>query len=135
MEPGRTARFSESLRRFTGQNPPRSAQLYYSLTTKAEKVSLKVLDYAGKTVIEFPTASGEPGLHRIAWNLTAGRQRAGAPEGGVARRGGRGQAPPGRGPRPGATTGPAPAAPEAGEEEPAGEVMMFFGQHVKKTEN
>jgi photosystem II stability/assembly factor-like uncharacterized protein len=55
-------------RRYAGQNPPNGAQLYYSLGAKAEKVSLKVVDYTGKTVREL-ASSGSPGLHRVVWNL------------------------------------------------------------------
>jgi hypothetical protein len=56
-------------RRFVGENPPAGAQIYYSLTSKANKVSLSIIDYAGKTVRELK-ASGEPGLHKVAWDLT-----------------------------------------------------------------
>jgi photosystem II stability/assembly factor-like uncharacterized protein len=154
MEQGRGGDFSESIRRFIGQNPPRGAQLYYALSQKADKVTLKVLDYAAKTVAEFPAATGEPGLHRIAWNLSTGTQRAGAFGEGGRRRGGRGEpgpggqspAPGGRrggpgrqppaagqpsasapGGRPPATEGQRPAALEETEQEPAAEMMMFFG--------
>jgi hypothetical protein len=76
MEQGRDSFFSESSRRFIGQNPPRGAQVYYSLAHKANNVSLKVLDYAGKTVSQLQ-ASPEAGLHRVAWNLSQGPQRPG----------------------------------------------------------
>jgi hypothetical protein len=56
-------------KKFAGQNPPDGAAVYYSLTQKADKVSLKVLDYAGKLVRELPVQT-EPGLHRAQWNLT-----------------------------------------------------------------
>jgi hypothetical protein len=55
-------------KKFFGQNPPRGAAVYYSLGKKAEKVSLKVMDYAGQTVRELTTKS-EPGLHRVVWDL------------------------------------------------------------------
>ena len=55
---------------FIGQNPPRGAQLFYSLTKKADKVTLKVVDIAGKTIKELPAKAVAPGLHRIAWDLT-----------------------------------------------------------------
>jgi hypothetical protein len=56
-------------KKFAGQNPPDGAAVYYSLTQKADKASLKVLDYAGKLVRELPVQT-EPGLHRAQWNLT-----------------------------------------------------------------
>ena len=111
MEQGRGGQFSESERRFIGQNPPRGAQLYYALGDKADKVTLKVLDYAGKTVADFSAASGEPGLHRIAWNLTTGTQRTGAAGEGGRRRGGRG-APQASGP-------PAAGSRQAGRQPPS----------------
>jgi hypothetical protein len=149
MEQGRDGWFSESERKFVGQNPPRGAQLYYALAAKSDKMSLKVLDYAGKTVAEFPGIKGDPGLHRVAWNLSPGRQRlpaAGGPGGPGGRRGGRGpggtgqgtpqagsgstgpagQRPAGGG-RPAAAPGQRTASPEETEQEPAGEVMTFFG--------
>jgi photosystem II stability/assembly factor-like uncharacterized protein len=137
-EPGGEGMFAGAERRFVGQNPAPGAQFYYSLASKADKVALKVVDYAGKTVAEFPGMSGEPGLHRVAWNLTTGRQRPGAGPGG--RRGGtgRGQAmQPAAGRRPGGPAAPggqqpAPASPEVTEQEPAGEMMMFFGAPVPR---
>jgi photosystem II stability/assembly factor-like uncharacterized protein len=138
MEQGRDGWFNESERRFAGQNPPRGAQLYYSLNQKADKVALKVLDYAGKTVAEFPGAATSQGLHRIAWNLTTGVQRTGAATGGPGGRRGAGSAAQGpptgqrqRGAvaqRPGATAATQrPSSAEATEQEPAAEIMSFFG--------
>jgi photosystem II stability/assembly factor-like uncharacterized protein len=156
MEQGRDGWFSESARRFIGQNPPRDAQVYFSLAAKAEKVSLKVLDYAGKTIAELPV-KGEPGLHRVAWNLAAGgRPRQAAREGGGGgRRGPRGPATAGQGPpaagqppmgpggqrtpatgqppmapggqRPASAPGSRPASPEVTEQEAAAEAITFFG--------
>jgi photosystem II stability/assembly factor-like uncharacterized protein len=89
-------------RRFVGENPPAGATLYYSLTKKPEKISLKVVDVEGKTVRELE-ASGTPGLHKVNWNLAAGggRQQAagagGRGQGGFAGRGGQGGGPGGRG--------------------------------------
>jgi hypothetical protein len=74
MEEGRDGWFSESVRRFVGQNPPRGAVLYYSLEKKAGKLSLKVTDYQGKTVTQLQVKN-EPGLHKVEWNLSAGRGR------------------------------------------------------------
>src|SRR5207244_4620497 len=49
--------------------PPPGAFIYYALTTKADKMSLKIVDITGKVVRDFPV-SGAPGLHRIPWNLS-----------------------------------------------------------------
>lgn len=56
-------------RRFEAQNPPSGAQIYYSLSKKAEKVELKIIDFDG-TVVRDLRVTNEPGLHRIAWDLT-----------------------------------------------------------------
>ena len=56
-------------RRFAGENPPRGAMIYYSLAQKAEKVSLKVFDVDGKTVLHELSASTRPGLHAANWPL------------------------------------------------------------------
>jgi photosystem II stability/assembly factor-like uncharacterized protein len=60
--------YGNGSRHFIGDNPPPTAQIYYSLTTKADQVTLKILDYAGQTVRELQTKK-DPGLHRIAWDL------------------------------------------------------------------
>lgn len=56
-------------RRYVGQNPSRGAELWYSLPEKSAKVKLRVKDIEGKLVSEL-NAAGEPGLHRVAWNMT-----------------------------------------------------------------
>src|SRR5207249_3351181 len=56
-------------RRFVGENPPTDAQIFYSLSEKAEKISLKILDVEGKELRTLK-ASAEPGLHKATWNLT-----------------------------------------------------------------
>jgi photosystem II stability/assembly factor-like uncharacterized protein len=63
-------------RRFVGENPPRQAQIFYSLPKKATKVTLQIQDIEGKTVAELnvPTADG---LHKVLWN-TAMRPAGGA---------------------------------------------------------
>jgi photosystem II stability/assembly factor-like uncharacterized protein len=93
-------------RRFVGENPQAGAQIYYALSKKADKISLSIVDYAGKTVREL-RAPSEAGLHRVAWDLSSpsGRRgRGGA--GGVAvagteqggRQGGTASRPPSGGP-------------------------------------
>ncbi|HEU4419965.1 MAG TPA: hypothetical protein VFT55_13615, partial [Planctomycetota bacterium] len=56
--------------RFVGENPGRGAVISYSVTKKAEKASIKILDYAGKVVRELE-AKTEPGLHQVTWDLAA----------------------------------------------------------------
>ena len=110
-------------RRYVGQNPTPGAQLYYTLAKKPEAISLKILDYTGKTIRELK-ADPEPGLHHVTWDLALAPARRGGPPGagGPAeeRGGGRG-ARGGRGTRTGgaatgnqpAGTGAQPAAPGA----------------------
>jgi photosystem II stability/assembly factor-like uncharacterized protein len=61
--------YGNGSRSFAGQNPPVGAQIFYSLGKKAEKVSLKIQDYSGRTLREVPVKS-EPGIHKATWNLT-----------------------------------------------------------------
>jgi hypothetical protein len=75
--PGR----GRSGRRFVGQNPPTTAQVYYSLPKKAEKVTLRFVDIDGKQVGEM-NAPGDGGLHRIAWDTVLRTQAAPEPKGG-----------------------------------------------------
>jgi photosystem II stability/assembly factor-like uncharacterized protein len=77
-EPRRGSAYGTGSRVYIGQNPPSGAQIYYSLTKKADKISLRVLDYAGKTIATLPAGKPEPGLHVVGWNL----QRGGGPFGG-----------------------------------------------------
>jgi S1-C subfamily serine protease/photosystem II stability/assembly factor-like uncharacterized protein len=67
-EPSRST--SGGSQRFIASNPRRGAQITYSLTKKAQKASLRVVDYAGTTVRELE-ARTEPGLHVATWDLTA----------------------------------------------------------------
>jgi photosystem II stability/assembly factor-like uncharacterized protein len=71
-------------RRFAGENPAPGAAIYYSITARPEKLSLKIIDSEGKTVREL-RAPRDPGLHRIAWDLTRApeprRREAGPPSG------------------------------------------------------
>jgi photosystem II stability/assembly factor-like uncharacterized protein len=65
-------------RRFTGQNPPRGAQIYYSLPKDAQKASIKVVDINGATLREIPVRK-EAGLHRVTWDLRAAPSRSTTP--------------------------------------------------------
>jgi photosystem II stability/assembly factor-like uncharacterized protein len=67
-EPTRGSPYGQGSRHYTGENPPRGAQLFYALTKKAEKASMKILDYNGHTVAQFTPAT-DPGLHRLEWDL------------------------------------------------------------------
>ncbi len=67
-EPERISLYGDGSRRFVGENPPRGAQIYYSLGKKADKVSLKVLDYTGATIRTLEVKSS-PGLHVSRWDL------------------------------------------------------------------
>ncbi len=67
-EPQHMTIFGGGSRRYVGENPAFGAQLYYSLTAPAKKVRIKIQDFAGRTVRELD-AGGEPGLHRVEWNL------------------------------------------------------------------
>jgi photosystem II stability/assembly factor-like uncharacterized protein len=67
-EPGHESVYGNGARHFAGQNPPQGAQIYYALRQKAQAISLKVLGYDGKVIQTIP-APGEPGLHRVTWNL------------------------------------------------------------------
>jgi photosystem II stability/assembly factor-like uncharacterized protein len=73
-EPTRGTPYGSGNHRFAGENPPAGAQIYYSLTAKAEKVQLKIVDYSGKTVRELPVKKEQlvPGLHRVPWELVRG---------------------------------------------------------------
>ena len=105
-------------RRFVGEPAPAGTQIYYALSKKADKISLSVVDYAGKTVREL-RATGEPGLHKIAWDLSSAGTRqgrggvaAGSPDQGPGARGGRRQGQRGNAQAGGAQA--APAQPGAG---------------------
>jgi photosystem II stability/assembly factor-like uncharacterized protein len=92
-EPQRGSIYGVGSRLFVGENPPFGAQIYYSLTKKATKASVKILDYTGKTLRELP-AKSELGLHRVTWDLigesTRQRQPGGPGGGGGGRVGGGG---------------------------------------------
>ncbi len=72
LEPSR----GQTNRRFTGENPPFGATIWYSLGKKASKASLKVLDIEGQLVREL-SAETKPGLHKTVWDLTHAPARRG----------------------------------------------------------
>jgi photosystem II stability/assembly factor-like uncharacterized protein len=55
-------------RRFVGENPPEGAVLYYLLTRKAEKASLRLLAADGKELLKQKLQT-KPGLHSFIWDL------------------------------------------------------------------
>lgn len=67
------------MRRFVGENPPSGAQIFYSLNKKPNRLSLKITQLSGETIKDL-TASSEPGLHLVSWDL-----RRSEPEGGPRR--------------------------------------------------
>lgn len=108
-------------RRYIGTNPPRGAQITYSLGQKAEKVSLKVVDVDGKTLRDL-RISTEPGLHVVNWDLSRVATRTVA-EGATTAATGTGTGTAGRGTRTGggrtAAAGQgAPGKPAAGQTPP-----------------
>lgn len=123
-------------RRFYGENPTPGTMICYTLGKKADNVSLKIVGVDGKTVREF-TASGEPGLHSVAWNMSragagggrggrggGGGGAAGAAAGGGRRGGGgavRGGGAPAAGGAPGSEPGGAPPTPQPAGGETGGE--------------
>ncbi len=85
--------YGNGSRKFVGENPAPGAQIFYSLSQKAQKVNLKVLDFAGKTVWETNNAKTDAGLQHVSWNLRrggAGGGRGGRGGGGGFGGGGRG---------------------------------------------
>jgi S1-C subfamily serine protease/photosystem II stability/assembly factor-like uncharacterized protein len=82
---GAESPYSQSDKKFVGQNPPRGTSLDFYLGKPAEKVALKVTDVYGKTVWEFNNLPKTVGLHRGTWEITRG---SGSFDGGRAGRGG-----------------------------------------------
>jgi photosystem II stability/assembly factor-like uncharacterized protein len=70
-EPTRGTTYGAGNRNYFGTNPDAGAHVWYALTKKASKVTLKVQDYTGRTVAELP-AKAEPGLHRLTWDIRGG---------------------------------------------------------------
>src|SRR5207249_8944132 len=68
-EPPKGEALGGGSRRYFGDNPPPGAQIYYVLSKKADKITLKIVDFTGKVVRELQ-APAEAGLHRVSWDLT-----------------------------------------------------------------
>lgn len=73
-EPTRGTPYGSGDHRFVGQNPPSGAQIYFSLAKKAEKVQVKIVDYAGQPARELAVKKEQTaaGLHRVTWDLARG---------------------------------------------------------------
>ncbi len=56
---------------FTGENPSRSASIYYSLGESASDLKIEVFDIAGRLVRtpDIPDGGTQAGLHKIDWDL------------------------------------------------------------------
>jgi hypothetical protein len=102
-EPSRGNIYGAGSQRFQGENPPEGAQIVYSLTKKADKIGLKIMDVTGQTLRELQAPSA-PGLHVVRWDLQA------QPPRGDGQRQGQG---PGRGGRGGSETRTRASAPTA----------------------
>jgi photosystem II stability/assembly factor-like uncharacterized protein len=72
-QPYKGTLYGAGSRRFIGENPFNGAELYYSLTAKAAKAGIKVLDYTGRTVATLGAAV-TPGLHKLSWTTVIGPQ-------------------------------------------------------------
>ena len=74
--------------RYTAQNPPTQAEIFYSLSYKPRRISLKITELTGETVKEFD-ASATEGLHRVTWDMRKTPKPSGRGRGGRFRRGAR----------------------------------------------
>jgi photosystem II stability/assembly factor-like uncharacterized protein len=72
------ATFFDGAHKFVGENPPNGAVMYVALPKKADKLHLKIVDYAGKTVANLGVKN-EPGLQRVVWELPHAGPRNPAP--------------------------------------------------------
>ncbi len=84
-EPQKGSIYGNGHRLWIGQNPPRGAQIHYSLAQKATAVKLVVQDILGNTVQELQ-APNVPGLNVVTWSLNRAQRRGpgGGPGGGGA---------------------------------------------------
>jgi len=69
MEPSRSMSNFGGSKKYFGTNPLPGTGIYYAINGTPEKVSLKVVDYAGQTVRELAVKK-EPGLHKVQWDLS-----------------------------------------------------------------
>ncbi len=57
-----------TMNKFVGENPDDAADIFYSLASAANSISLKVYDVNGNEVADL-AADGSPGLHVARWNM------------------------------------------------------------------
>lgn len=82
LDTTREGMFRTGTRAFTGQNPPRTVTIDFSLPKKIEKLTLKVVDVDGTMLREVDlTKESGPGLHRVSWDLSTGTSKKGPPTG------------------------------------------------------
>ncbi len=73
LDSTREGMFKTGTRAFVGQNPPRNASIDFVLASKADTLSLKIVDIQGKLVREFNMdKEKDAGFHRIGWDLLTG---------------------------------------------------------------
>jgi hypothetical protein len=87
--PGQYYPYGHGVQRFYGENPPGGSQIYYSLASPAEAVSLKIIGPTGETIRELGGRTA-PGLHRVNWNHQGSPDTGGGGRGGAAAFAGRG---------------------------------------------
>ncbi len=104
-EPRKGSIYGSGMRWYVGDNPPRGAQIYYSLGKKAKQSSLKIIDASGATIRQL-RASTAPGLHRASWDMNRLVQQ------------------PTRGPAPRAPSASPPLAPTEPAKKPDNETPM-----------
>ncbi len=82
LDPTHEGMFRTGTRNFVGQNPRRTVAIDYCLPRKIDNLALRVVDVEGKTIREFNLAKENgAGLHRIAWDLSAGTNKKMPPAG------------------------------------------------------
>jgi len=74
----RASRRGGTNRRFVGENPGNSVQLWYTLPEDVENASLRIDDIAGEKIAELKGVA-KAGLQVVPWNLTRTRRQRGRP--------------------------------------------------------
>lgn len=76
LDTTREGMFRTGTRAFAGQNPQRTVAIDFSLPSKVEKLSLRIVDVEGTTLREYDLAKeSAAGLHRITWDLSTGTSK------------------------------------------------------------
>ncbi len=71
-------------RQFVGQNPSRSAHVYFSLGENASQAKVTISDIKGRELVEFRDLPATKGLHHVEWNLRPANQGRGRGGGSLA---------------------------------------------------